>query len=103
MREILNRQVRKNFEVYLFPVEEQERVVFQIGELIREGVVIRVMESLAVDDRASLEKLLTNAQTNEGLVIDFLKQKVGNIEEVIEEEIRLFKKESLEFMGLTSE
>lgn len=78
-------------------------MVAQVGQLIREGVFMRVLEAISDEDKAIFTGLLQKIGNNEEVVYGFIAERVGNLEEMIREEIDLFKKESIEFMGLSSD
>lgn len=98
MDEILKQNIIKDLGLDKLPPEKQEETILTIGRLIFQGVVIRVMSLLGEKDKDEFDKLLSEKIEDEEAVLNFLKSKIPNLEELVNEEVAKFKKESVDFM-----
>ncbi|MBI5732256.1 MAG: hypothetical protein HY982_02770, partial [Candidatus Magasanikbacteria bacterium] len=69
-----------------------------IGRIIFQGVLIRVMGLLGEKDKDEFDKLLAEKSDDEEAVLKFLQAKLPNLDEIVNNEIAMFKRESLDFM-----
>ena len=98
MDDILKQNIIKDLGMDQLSPEKQEEMLLTIGRLIFQGVIIRVMGLLSEKDKDEFDKLLTERIEDEEAVLNFLKSKIPNLEELINEEVALFKKGSVDFM-----
>ena len=98
MDDILKQNIIKDLGMDQLPPEKQEEMLLTIGRLIFQGVIIRVMSLLSEKDKDEFDKLLTEKIEDEEAVLNFLKSKIPNLEELINEEVVSFKKGSVDFM-----
>ena len=98
MDDILKQNIIKDLGMDQLSPEKQEEMLLTIGRLIFQGVIIRVMSLLSEKDKDEFDKLLTEKIEDEEAVLNFLKSKIPNLEELINEEVALFKKGSVDFM-----
>ena len=78
--------------------EEKETRMANIGALIYQNVLMRVMETMSDEDQDEFEKLLDhNAQPGE--IFTFFKSKVENFEMIISEEAKKFKNNTENIMN----
>ncbi|MDI6603324.1 MAG: hypothetical protein QME57_04460 [Patescibacteria group bacterium] len=98
MEDILKQNIIKNLGIDTLPEKEQEEVLLRIGKIIFQSVLIRVMERLNSKEKDQFTRLLTEKPDDEKAILDFLKSKISNFNEIVNEEIISFKKESLDFM-----
>lgn len=94
--------IQKNIENVLeldeLPAKEQQEILLRVGAIIYQNVLMRVMETMTDGDTDEFEKLLDNNAKPEE-IFSFLKNKVENFEEVIEEEAKKFKDKTNNIMS----
>lgn len=76
------------------PPEKQEEALLNIGRIVYQGVLLRVMEVLTDEEKKGFEELLTEKPEDEDRVLKFLQAKVPNLDGLVEDEIAKFKEES---------
>lgn len=103
MDEILKQNIIKDLGLDKLSQAEQEEVLLSIGKLIYQGVIVRVMNELSEKDKEEFDKLLMEKIDDQEAVFNFLKSKIPHLDELVNEEIGKFKKESLEFMKKVEE
>lgn len=93
----IQKKITKVLEIDNLPPEELQEMIMRIGTVIYQNVLMRVMETMKEKDQDEFEKLLDkNANPEE--IFSFLKEKVKNFEEIIEEEAMKFKNKSSKIM-----
>ncbi|MEK9154761.1 MAG: hypothetical protein AAB596_01690 [Patescibacteria group bacterium] len=97
MDNILKQNLIKEIGLDTLPQEEQESALLSIGRIIFQGVLIKVLDELNDKDKDELEKLLAEKSDDEAAILNFLRAKVANLEEIIKSEVERFKKESVDF------
>lgn len=97
-KKILERNIFKEIGLDVLPEKEQEEALLRIGKIIFQAVLIRVMAKLNSREKDQFTKLLTEKPNDEKAILDFLKSKIPNLNEIVNEEVASFKKESLDFM-----
>jgi hypothetical protein len=103
MDEILKQNIIKDLGLDSLPEEEQKQAFLKIGEIIFGGVLTRVLNELNDEDASAFEKIIDETPNDEEKIMGFMKEKVSNLDEIVEEEIARFKKESADFMNEISE
>ena len=98
MQEILKKNIIEDLGLDKLPQKDQEEMLLMIGRLIFQGVIIRVMSLLSEKDKDDFDKLLSEKIEDEEEVLKFLESCVPNLNEIINDEVSSFKKESGEFM-----
>jgi len=98
MANILKQNIIQELGLDVLSEKEQEEALLRIGQIIFQSVLIRVMEELTAKEKDQFAKLLTERPDDEKVIFDFLKSKIPNLEEIVNEEVAAFKKESLEFI-----
>ncbi|MBL7058590.1 hypothetical protein ISS03_04590 [Patescibacteria group bacterium] len=101
MHDILKRDITKELGLDSLPEEERQKVLERIGKLIYESVMIRVVEVLDEEDQDAFASILEEVDGDPAggdKILKFIKSKVPNIEEIVEEEVVRFKQESLDVM-----
>lgn len=98
MDDILKQNIIKDLGLDKLPQNEQEEALLTIGKLIYQGVLIRVMNELSEKDKDEFDKLLTEKVDDQEAVLNFLKSKIPHLDDLVNEEIANFKRESVEFM-----
>lgn len=88
-------KIRENiitmFGVDKMPEEKREEVINQIGKLIFQGVLIRVLPLLEEQDLKEYEKLVSMETTPDELMGFFI-EKVPSFLEIVNDEVANFKK-----------
>jgi hypothetical protein len=77
--------------------EEQEQVLERIGKIIYQAVLERVLGRLSEEDAQKLDELLDGDPSGEE-ILAFLRERIDNIDEIIQEEAQKFRQESLQVM-----
>lgn len=98
MPNILQQNIIKDLGIDTLPEKEQEEALLRVGKIIFQSVLIRVMEQLNANEKDQFTKLLTEKPDDERAILDFLKSKIPNLNEIVNEEVASLKKESLDFM-----
>lgn len=80
------------------PAEKQADLLLKIGDVLYQAVIGRVIEELSEEDREAFDRVLTEKKDDEDAVFNFLQAKLPNLDEIVNEEIAEFKKDSLETM-----
>ncbi len=80
------------------PEEKQGEVLMRIGTIIFQEVVARVFDVLSEGDRAELEKKFDSDAGFEE-VFGFIREKVPNLDAIVEEEASRFRDEAQKVMG----
>lgn len=96
--QILHQNIIKELDLDILPAREQEEALLRVGKIIFQSVLIRVMEQLNSKEKDKFTKLLTEKPDDEKAILDFLKSKIPNLNEIVNEEVASFKKESLDFI-----
>ncbi len=86
----INKNIVHALEIDKLPPEEQQEIIVRVGALIYQNVLMRVMETMPQADQDEFEKILDkNAGPEE--IFTFLKNKVPDFEQVIDEEAIKFR------------
>ena len=99
MDDILKENIIKSLGIDALPQEQQEEALAKIGNMIFQGVLMKVMENMAEADRDEFEKLLSEKNNEPEAILNFLRSKITNLDEIVNEEIIKFKQESTNFMN----
>lgn len=101
---ITQSQVRGYFQMDLFKelgmddisTEEREMFLEKIGEVIQQRLLIRFMDELTEDQKASMESILANPGNDFTDIAQFLAFEVPNFQKITEEEVANYKKELID-------
>lgn len=102
MQEILNQNIVEELGITSLPEPEKIKILERIGRLIYQSVIIRVLEKLNEDAQDEFERIVDiHSETPEGaqVILDFLKSKVEDLDNLVAEEVASFKRESLSAMS----
>lgn len=99
MESILKQNIINDLGIGALPQEQQEEALARIGNIIFQGVLLRVMALMSDGDKIEFEKLLTEKNNKPEIILEFLRLKIANLDEVISEEVAKFKQESAHFMN----
>lgn len=84
------------------PEAKQDEILLGAGKLIFQGVMMKLLPRLSEEDKDTLEKLMLEQGGDQEQVLAFLKERVPDLDAVVQEEVEMFLKESgalLERMG----
>jgi hypothetical protein len=98
MDSILKQNIIADLGIDRLPQGEREEALLSIGRIIFQGVLIRVMGLLGEKDKDEFDKLLGEKPDDEEAVLKFLQTKLPNLEEIVNNEIAMFKRESVDLM-----
>jgi hypothetical protein len=79
--------------------EQKEKIITDIGEIIQQRIVMRVVEELPEDKQDEFQGLLEKAQDNPEALDEFIKENIPGIEDMILEEIGEYKQGALGMLG----
>jgi hypothetical protein len=100
MDEILKKNLIKELGLDKLPAEKQEEVFAQIGTIVLEGVLTRVIPTLSAQERVEFEKIIAEGgEDNAPRVYAFLEQAVPNLDKLVNEEIAELKQTSFDVMS----
>lgn len=94
----LQENIIKDFGLDTLQENEQKEALLSIGRIIFQSVLMRVTEELDDKGKDEFEKLLSEKSDDEDAIMNFLRSKVSNLDEIVNGEIAKFKQESSEFM-----
>ena len=80
------------------PSEKQMEILLDVGRIIQQNVVLRVLDELDEKDKGEFDKLLEEKTGDEEAILAFLRSKIKNLDEIVEEETANFKKGSVDLM-----
>ena len=80
------------------PSEKQMEILLDVGRIIQQNVVLRVLDELDEKDKGEFDKLLEEKSGDEEAILAFLRSKIKNLDEIVEEETAKFKKGSVNLM-----
>ncbi len=103
MDEVVKQNIIKDLGLDKLPQKEQEQILLTIGKLIFQGVIIRVMGLLSEKDKDDFDKLLSEKIEDEEAVLNFLGSRIPNLNEIVNDEVASFKKESIDFQKRLNE
>ena len=101
MQDILKQNIIKELGLDELSQEKQEEILLEVGSVIFQGVLIRVMELLSVEDQTAFGKLVEEKPDDREGLLNFLQEKVPNMNDIVKEEVAKFKQESVDLMGKT--
>ena len=76
--------------------EKKIELMIKWGDIIQKDVLIKILQVLPEEDKAELDKLLSRKKDNFKEVYKFLEKKMPNLDEIVKEEIKKFRKEMKE-------
>ena len=94
----MQENIIKDFGLDTLQENEQKEALLSIGRIIFQSVLMRVTEELDDKGKDEFEKLLSEKSDDEDAIMNFLRSKVSNLDEIVNGEIAKFKQESSEFM-----
>jgi hypothetical protein len=92
----LQRDLSKEFNLSMLSPEDQQKVMVDIGDIIFQRIILRILDELSEEDQVEFDRLLGDS-ANDDKVYEFLKARM-DFDTIVEEEIANFKKTSAEFL-----
>ncbi len=88
----------KELGINELPEEQREETLIQMGEIIQQRIVLRIVTELPEDKKVEFADVI-NSDDEKGEAVDaFLQENLPGIEELILDEIGKYKTEMKEFM-----
>jgi hypothetical protein len=94
---ILRKNIIKELGIDTLPEKKQEEILLRIGKIIFQAVLIRVMERLNSKEKDEFTELLVKKPNDEEAILGFLKSKIPDLDEIVNEEVATFKREVVNF------
>lgn len=98
MNTILQKNIIKDLGLENLSEKEQEETLLSIGRIIFQSVIIKVIEELDEAGKDEFEKILAEKPNDEEAILNFLRSKLPNLDEIVNDEVSKFKQESVDFM-----
>ena len=98
MNNILHQNIIKDLGLDTLSEKEQEEALLKIGKIIFQSILIKVIEKLDDNEIDNFTELLEKNPNDEKVILDFLQAKIPNFNELVNNEVANFKKESMDFM-----
>lgn len=102
MQNILNENIIKYLGLENLDETKQKDTLLRIGKVIYQAVMMRVVDLLDEPSQGEFDKLLDEVKADESkqdMIMEFLKTKIPNLDEIAKEEITKFKEETMSVMG----
>ena len=78
--------------------EQQEKVLSDMGEIIQQRVMLRIIEQLSDRDKDEFVKRLEEKKDRTEEIENFIRAKVPEVDDIMMEEISAYKKEITELV-----
>lgn len=98
MQDILKKNIIKDLGLDALPEKDQEEALLTVGKIIFQTVLIRVLQELTEKEKDQFEKLLTEKPDDEETILSFLQAKIPHLNDIVNEEVAKFKRETVDFM-----
>lgn len=91
---MIDTQLLEEMGLASLPPDKQEEALLNIGRIVYQGILLRVMEILSDEEKKEFEALLAQKPEVEDRILKFLQVKIPDLDGLVEEEIARFKEES---------
>ncbi|MBI5306388.1 hypothetical protein HZB04_02300 [Candidatus Wolfebacteria bacterium] len=78
--------------------ERKMEIMLGVGRIVQQNVILRILDELKEKDKDEFDKFLEKNEGNEEAIYKFLKSKIFNLDDIINEEIKKIKGESIDLM-----
>lgn len=99
--DILQKNIMEELGFENLPEDKKEEISLRVSKIIYQNIMIRVVETLSEEQRDEFNKLL-DEDIKEGeesdKILEFLRSKIENFDDIVAEEVVRFKKESVDVM-----
>lgn len=99
MNNILSQNLLKELGLENLPEDKKTSLFLDIGRIIQQNVILRVLEELKEEDKDDFEKLLAEKINDQDAISAFLQSRISSLDTIVQEEIENFKKENLDLMN----
>ncbi len=100
MDEILKKNLIKEFKMDKLSGAKQEEIFSQIGTIILEGILSRVIPMLSIEEKNELEKIIDSpGGNNAGEMLAFLRETIPTFDEIVNQEIAELKQDAFDVMS----
>ncbi|MEK7513085.1 MAG: DUF5663 domain-containing protein [Patescibacteria group bacterium] len=97
MNNILRENIVKTLHLDALSATDQEKALLDIGNIIYSRVLLRVLDTLSDADKDAFDKILSKDPAADAVFV-FLSSKIPNFEDVVNNEIAVFKHTSAELI-----
>lgn len=98
MNNTMQQNIIKELGLDRLPQTEIEEILLRVGKIIFQSVMIRVLEELDDSVKDEFDALLSQKPDDQEAVLQFLRSKLPNLDDIVNEEVQKFKEESADFM-----
>ncbi len=101
MNDLILKNIEKELGLESLPEKEKNEILLRISVIIYQGVMLKIIDILSEEDQETLNTFFKDeSEQDQGdKILEFLKSKIENLDDVVLEEVEKFKKESLEVMN----
>lgn len=99
MEPILTEEIIAELGLDKLPPEQKDDVIERVGNVIFQGVIVRIMEGMSEEDKEAFYDVVDKNPEGGEPVIEFLQKKVPNLADIVAEEIDSFKQQSQETLS----
>ncbi len=99
--DILQKNITKELGLENLPEDKRDEIYLRISKIIYQNIMIRVVDALKEEDRDEFNKLLDEdikAEEESDKILEFLRSKIENFDNIVAEEIVKFKEKSVDVM-----
>lgn len=89
----------KELGIDKLPKEKQEEMLVQMGEVLQQRIILRIVEEFPEDKKDELLKMFEEKKDSPDEINSFIETNLPNAEELITDEIGVYKRESIEFVS----
>lgn len=81
------------------PEVDRDALLEKTGDVVFQKVLARIMENMLDEDKVKFEALFSNEATSEDEVLAFIRERVPNVDVLVQEEVSEFLKETDDIMS----
>jgi len=98
MEKTVNKNQPQGINLGALPQKKQQKMLMQIGKIIFQRVLVRVLDELTEDEKKEFDTLIGKSPDDEKAILAFLKDKVHDLDEIVKAETERFKTETGDIM-----
>jgi galactose-1-phosphate uridylyltransferase len=87
----------KELGIDILPKEKQEELLVQMGEVLQQRIVLRIVEEFPEEKKDELLKIFESKDKSPDEINAFIESNLPNAEQLVLDEIGTYKRESVEF------
>jgi hypothetical protein len=96
INDLLQIDLIKHLGLDNLPPEKKEEVILKMSGVIQQNILLRILRELDEKDKDEFDKIL--GEDNNEKTLEFLKNKLPNLDDLVKEEIAKFKENIIERM-----